>query len=74
MLMKAKRVFWIIIFLINFTVTTTYCVLSFLKKVEMSEINFTLLILYCITVNICFGEIIIKEGYGNSVNNRNSGE
>ena len=72
--MKTKRVFWIILFLINFLATTSYCVLSYLKIIELSEINFTLLILYCITVNICFGETIIKEGYGNSVNNRNSSE
>jgi hypothetical protein len=68
---KVKEVFLIGLFLINVIVLIGYLVLSYLKEVRLSDMNFTFLILYCITVNICFGEVIIKNGYGNSSNNRN---
>jgi hypothetical protein len=56
------KVFLISLFFVNVVVVTAYLVLSFIGMVkELSSMNFSFLLLYAITTNIVFGELILKE-------------
>jgi hypothetical protein len=55
------KVFLISLFFINVVAITAYLVISFIGKFQLSNMNFTLLLLYAITTNIVLGEFILKE-------------
>lgn len=55
------KVFLISLFFINVVAITAYIVFSFIGKFQLSNMNFTLLLLYAITTNIVLGEFILKE-------------
>jgi hypothetical protein len=55
------KVFLISLFFVNVVVVTAYLVFSFIGKFQLSNMNFTLVLLYAITTNIVLGEFILKE-------------
>lgn len=66
------KYFLIALFIFNIVVICTYLVLTYLKKVYVSDMNFTLLILFGISTNIVIGELMLKHNaiYGKNTQNK----
>ena len=66
------KIFLYSLFLLNVIVICGYLVLNYLKKVFISDMNYTLLILFGISTNIVIGELILKHNaiYGENAKNK----
>ncbi len=60
------------LFIFNIVVICTYLVLTYFKKAYVSDMNFTLLILFGISTNIVIGELMLKHNaiYGKDTQNK----
>ncbi len=60
------------LFIFNIVVICTYLVLTYFKKAHVSDMNFTLLILFGISTNIVIGELMLKHNaiYGKNTQNK----
>jgi hypothetical protein len=60
------------LFILNIVIICTYLVLSYFKKAYVSDMNFTLLILFGISTNIVIGELMLKHNaiYGKNTQNK----
>ena len=60
------------LFIFNIVVICTYLVLTYFKKAYVSDMNFTLLILFGISTNIVIGELMLKHNaiYGEDIKNK----
>jgi hypothetical protein len=60
------------LFIFNIVVICTYLVLTYFKKAYVSDMNFTLLILFGISTNIVIGELMLKHNaiYGKNTQNK----
>lgn len=66
------KVFLYVLFILNIVIICSYLILSYLKKAFISDMNFTLLILFGISTNIVIGELILKHNaiYGENAKNK----
>ena len=66
------KVFLYALFFFNIIAICGYLVLNYLKKVFISDMNLTLLILFGISTNIVIGELILKHNaiYGENAKNK----
>ena len=66
------KYFLIALFVFNIVVICTYLILTYLKKAYVSDMNFTLLILFGISTNIVIGELMLKHNaiYGENIKNK----
>jgi hypothetical protein len=60
------------LFILNIVIICTYLVLTYFKKAYVSDMNFTLLILFGISTNIVIGELMLKHNaiYGKNTQNK----
>lgn len=60
------------LFILNIVIICTYLVLTYFKKAYVSDMNFTLLILFGISTNIVIGELMLKHNaiYGKDTQNK----
>jgi NADH:ubiquinone oxidoreductase subunit H len=66
------KIFLYAVFFFNVIAICGYLVLNYLKKVLITDMNFTLLILFGISTNIVIGELILKHNaiYGENAKNK----
>jgi NADH:ubiquinone oxidoreductase subunit H len=66
------KIFLYAVFFFNIIAICGYLVLNYLKKVLITDMNFTLLILFGISTNIVIGELILKHNaiYGENAKNK----
>lgn len=66
------KLFLYTLFFFNVILICGYLVLSYLKRVFISDMNITLLILFGISTNIVIGELILKHNaiYGQNAKNK----
>ena len=55
---KEKILYYLFIF--NVAITSLYLFFSFLDKIQISDSNFAILLIYGICVSIVFSEIVLK--------------
>jgi hypothetical protein len=60
------------LFLINVIIGDTYLVLSYLKKIELSQTNFIILFIYLFLTTFTLGEVLLKRWYNENKKNKKS--
>ena len=60
------------LFLINVIIGDTYLVLSYLKKIELSQTNFIILFVYLFLTTFTLGEVLLKRWYNENKKNKKS--
>lgn len=55
------KIFLITLFILNVLIICTYLILTHFKLAYISDMNFTLLIIFGISTNIVIGELILKH-------------
>lgn len=63
-----KIVFFL--FLFNILIGQTYLILSYLKKIEISQTNFLILFVYLILTTFALGEILLKKWHNEDKNQK----
>lgn len=48
------------LFIFNVAITSLYLLFSFLDKIQISDLNTTILLIYNICISIVFSEIVLK--------------
>lgn len=48
------------LFVFNVAITSLYLLFSFLDKIKISDINFTILLIYGVCTSIVFSEVVLK--------------
>jgi hypothetical protein len=69
---RAIEVIVFFLFLINVIVGDTYLVLSYFKKIELSQTNFIILFVYLFLTTFTLGEILLKRWYNENKKNKES--
>jgi hypothetical protein len=66
------KYFLIALFIFNIVVICTYLILTYFKQAYLSDMNFTLLIIFGISTNIVIGELMLKHNaiYGEDIKNK----
>jgi hypothetical protein len=60
------------LFLINVIIGDAYLLLSYLKKIELSQTNFIILFIYLFLTTFTLGEILLKRWYNENKENKKS--
>jgi hypothetical protein len=66
------KYFLIALFIFNIVVICTYLILTYFRQAYLSDMNFTLLIIFGISTNIVIGELMLKHNaiYGKDTQNK----